>query len=355
MNNNRIGINPAQWFTTAAFLLSSIVATAQSGDLSVNIIRLSDGPIIGPELHPSIGTNIQGPTLVRVPEWVENRLGEYYLYFADHKGHYIRMAYADELIGPWQIHVAGSLQIAESHFLTEPPQISAARIAESNQSRLGTGVGLSHDTATELSLPHIASPDVHIDQANQQFIMYYHGLAEEGRQFSRVATSKDGIHFSAQQQNLGRTYLRAFQHQGITYAMSMPGQFYRSHNGLTDFEVGPRLFEPNMRHSALLKRGDTLLVFWTRVGDTPESILLSTIDVSGDWQQWQESEEVVVLRPEFAWEGADAPLEPSMRSTAYGHVNQLRDPAIYVEGNNVYLLYAVAGESGVALAKIEFD
>ena len=61
-----------------------------------------------------------------------------------------------------------------------------------------------------------------------------------------------------------------------------------------------------------------------------------------------------ILRPERPWEGANAPRQPSIRSTAYGTVNQLRDPAIYTEGDDVYLLYAVAGESGIALARLDF-
>ncbi|MDP4744114.1 MAG: hypothetical protein NWS22_04645, partial [Porticoccaceae bacterium] len=56
---------------------------------SVVVTRLVDGPIIGPETDPSIGNNIQGPSMIRVPDWVENPLGQYYLYFADHKGQYI--------------------------------------------------------------------------------------------------------------------------------------------------------------------------------------------------------------------------------------------------------------------------
>jgi len=66
---------------------------------------------------------------------------------------------------------------------------------------------------------------------------------------------------------------------------------------------------------------------------------------------------VEVLRPEFAWEGADAPLEPSVRSTAYGHVNQLRDPTIFEDADSgrVFLLYAVAGESGIAIAEVHVD
>ena len=61
--------------------------------------RLLNHPIITPKTHPSIGRNIQGPSLIQVPDWVVNPLGSYYLYFADHKGSYIRLAYANELTG----------------------------------------------------------------------------------------------------------------------------------------------------------------------------------------------------------------------------------------------------------------
>ena len=36
-------------------------------------------------------------------------------------------------------------------------------------------------------------------------------------------------------------------------------------------------------------------------------------------------------------------------------VNQLRDPGLYVEGDKVYLVYAVAGEAGIGLAQVEFS
>jgi hypothetical protein len=45
---------------------------------------------------------------------------------------------------------------------------------------------------------------------------------------------------------------------------------------------------------------------------------------------------------------------PSVRSTAYGVVNQLRDPAIHEEAGVTYLLYAVGGESGIAIARLDF-
>ncbi len=111
------------------------------------------------------------------------------------------------------------------------------------------------------------------------------------------------------------------------------------------------------RGSALLKRDDTLFVFWTQIGEAPEHIKVSTIDLSADWMAWSETDAVEVLRPELDWEGADAPLEPSVGSTAYGRVNQLRDPAIFEDaaGGRVFLLYAVAGESGIAIAEVHLD
>ena len=52
--------------------------------------------------------NIQGPSLIEVPDWVEDPLGRYYLYFADHKGLYIRLAYADNPLGPWTVTRRGA-------------------------------------------------------------------------------------------------------------------------------------------------------------------------------------------------------------------------------------------------------
>jgi len=58
------------------------------------------GPIIRPSmpgLEGERGASINGPSLIRVPDWVEDRLGTYYLYFAHHHGLDIRLAFADAL------------------------------------------------------------------------------------------------------------------------------------------------------------------------------------------------------------------------------------------------------------------
>jgi hypothetical protein len=324
-------------------------------DMRLRVTRLLDRPIIGPDSDPSIGVNIQGPSLIRVPDWVPGRLGRYYLYFADHKGRYIRLAYADALTGPWRVHVPGCLHLAESGFLTEPPVPTPDELETFAARYRARAAAISHDVLAEITTPHIASPDVHVDDANRRIVMYFHGLDGVGLQVSRVAISADGISFAARPEVIGRSYMRIFAHQAMAYALTMPGTLSRSADGLGGFAAGPTLFNPNMRHAAVLRRGNDLWVFWTQVGEAPERILLSRIPLHGDWSTWRETAAVEVMRPERAWEGADAPCLPSIRSTAYGHVNQLRDPAVYEEDGVLYLLYAVAGESGIAIARVEIE
>ena len=336
---------------------SLALGMASAKDLKIRVERLLDAPIITPATHPSIGKNIQGPSLIKVPSWVSNPLGKYYLYFADHKGHYIRLAYADNLTGPWRVHPPGSLQIEKSHFPVEPPPYTKEQLAQAEARRAASGgtTGLSHSLAKEFTTTHIASPDVHVDDKNKRIVMYFHGLESFGRQASRVALSSDGIDFQAEPEILGRTYLRAFKHGGMTYGIAMPGQIYRSKDGLTNFEVGPMLFNPNMRHCTLLRRGNVMNVFWTEVGEAPEVLKLSTIDLSKPWTEWKEVGEREIMRPERDWEGANQPVVPSVRSTAYGPKNEIRDPAVFEEDGRVYLLYAVAGEAGIAIAELHID
>lgn len=320
--------------------------------------RLLDRPIIAPGMDARMGENIEGPSLIRTPDWLPGRLGRYYLYFADHKGDYIRLAYADRLRGPWRIHAPGSLQLAESGFPTTrqsgTPEAEARLLTTVLPNRAPPGTPGVPSILDDATLPHIASPDVHVDEAGRRIVMYYHGLEAFGVQRTRVAVSPDGIHFTPQGGTLGPAYMRVFSHEGRRYAMAMPGQFLRSPDGFSAFEPGPVLFAGDQRHSAVAKRGDTLHVFWTRVGDAPERIYASTVDLRGDWMGWRASAPAEVLRPERDWEGAGLPLAPSYRSATFIPVNQLRDPAIYEAAGRTWLVYAVKGEGGLGIAEIAF-
>jgi hypothetical protein len=81
--------------------------------------------------------------------------------------------------------------------------------------------------------------------------------------------------------------------------MGMPGVLYRSASFDGPFQPRARLlFEPDMRHAAVWVEGNMLNVLWSRVGDVPEAILYSRVDMAPqDWNDWRATEGVDVLRP----------------------------------------------------------
>jgi hypothetical protein len=280
--------------------------------------RLLERPIVSPNMDARMGDNINGPSLIRVPSWVQQPLGRYYLYFAHHHGQYIRLAYANHILGPWTMYTPGVLSLAHSGF---------------------------HD--------HLASPDVHVDMQRRKIIMYYHGVVRGGhKQMTRVAQSSDGMGFVAIGAELLDWYARIFNYGEWVYALTMPGTLSRSRTGLSHFERGPTLFTPAMRHCAVRVEDDTLQVFYSNRGDNPESILCREIELSGDWMSWRAGPPTLLLSPEKTYEGSGLPRVPSAAGRAAHPVCQLRDPCIFCEDETTYLLYCVAGESGLALARI---
>ena len=117
------------------------VACTAEKSTRVRVERFAENPILVGSSSETLGNKLNGPSLIRVPEWVKNPLGKYYLYFAHHKGNFIRLAYADDLQGPWRIYEPGTIHLEEAKSLED----------------------------------HIASPDVHIDKENQIIRMYFHG------------------------------------------------------------------------------------------------------------------------------------------------------------------------------------
>ena len=307
----------------------------------MHVVRQGDGPIIAPDMDDRMGANINGPSLIRAPDWLPNRLGEYYLYFADHQGRYIRLAVADQLDGPWRMHTPGALQLEQTPFPQRDDEFDPS---------LGELRRRGH------LYPHIASPDAHVDHDQRRIRLYFHGQLRDGRQVSRAALSDDGIAFAARDEILSTSYLRMLppvQDGEPWYGMSMPGILYRSDDGLSGFEQGPQLFDNTMRHCALLRRGATLWVFWSNAGDAPERIYAAPIDTSGDWREWQAGAPRDVLRPVYDWEGAHLPITPSVRGYAPQPVHELRDPAVFAEDGQAWLLYTVQGERGIALARLD--
>lgn len=287
----------------------------------ITIIRSPNNPLITPKSHRTLGDNINGPSVIRVPPWIKDPFGRYYMYFAHHKGRYIRLAYSNTPYGPFSIYEPGALQ------LLQVPQFS----------------------------DHIASPDVHVDMEKEQVRMYFHGVAKDGTQRTGVAFSKDGINFQPSQELLGNFYFRVFKYNQSFYAIckngAISGELLHSEDGVTAFKKLSN-FILDMRHAAVLALKDLILIFYTKTGDAPERIYLATLKPKNSIKARWLSRPLEVLRPELNYEGIQYPVKPSQFGSAT-NVCQLRDPAVLLDGKRTYLYYSIAGETGIAVAELK--
>lgn len=347
---------------------------------SFQATRLQEGPIIYSKLHPrllaeekEIGyPNINGPSLIRVPDWLPHPLGKYYLYFAHHKGPYIRLAFADSLQGPWKIFDSEILPLSQTGLATEPSSQASGVYDLIKYTHLSEGIALYQIGAdarkawekrqvdkirtSAPTSPHVASPEVIVDHEQQKIRLYYHGVVEGSLQMTKVAESDDGIDFTAREGILGLPYMRIFTYRGEHYSIAMPGILYKSKDGLSDFEVRNRwLFSSNVRHAGLHLEGEDLYIFFSKVGDSPERIYYTRMNLHAeDWNDWAVEPPRELLRPERAWEGASLSIAPSLRGAMGEAANQLRDPDIFQDADEkLYLLYTGAGEQAIGIASLD--
>jgi hypothetical protein len=303
--------------------------------------RFKENPIITPYLMGDLEENINNPALVRVPDWVESKLGRYYLYFSHHEGTCLRLAYADDLRGPWKIYAPGVLACASLPWRPD----------------------------------HIASPDVIIDEEGRKFFLYFHtptapmiksdhpdyytlGLTIPQRTF--LALSDDGLNFTLDSEKaLAQFYLRVWRRNGYWYGLARAAvPLYRSRDGRAFEEIpGPFSRHPeefqHIRHVAVMHDKDVLTVFYTQLYDAPERIFMVRLSMTDNWEDWKiEEGPRLVLAPETGYEGVHLPLVPSQLGSTRGFENALRDPCIFRENGRLYLLYCVVGERGIAIAEL---
>ncbi|MGB0369939.1 MAG: hypothetical protein ACPGN3_01215 [Opitutales bacterium] len=252
---------------------------------TLEVTRLGGGeaPIIDKQSFidaglPEGGDNINGPTCIRVPDWVavEDRAhptAQYYLYFASHAGnaYFIPMAWAAKIEGPWTLFNAG---------INDDPRVAGTGVLDMGDSKLqanGKPQFYPHGGAEARFKSNIASPDIVIDHVNQQFILFFHSPTEKnkgskhgfttGGQKTGVATSATGLNFNMPNEHvvqfgdgndpdnpehvqmglevtggvgggepghgvknaqLGNAYFRVFQYNGEMYAFSNYGRLWKS-------------------------------------------------------------------------------------------------------------------------------
>ena len=321
----------------------------------VRVSRFATNPLVTVKSSATLGGNVNGPTVIRVPPWVKQPLGRYYMYFANHRDVFIRLAYADAVTGPWKIHEPGVWHVKDSALYR--PQPDSARFGGFNT--------------------HFASPEIFIDNANRRIVLWAHGWYTNGEhwptepkaaqqwandkgygQFTQGAVSSDGLAFIAQPAITKESYIRVFERGGTLYGMARLGVLIRAANPTASFDVGANAFRDTsygsnrVRHIALVPRGNLLHVLFTAIGDAPESLLHSTIDMTRDWNEWRVSTPAVVMQPERDYECGQLPIAKSAVGDIFEPARQIRDPHVLEDEGKMYLFYAICGEQGVAGAEI---
>ncbi|MDY0165631.1 MAG: hypothetical protein RBS80_03760 [Thermoguttaceae bacterium] len=370
-----------------------VLAAGMAHAVEPAIVRLNDGrPIISQQSFldagaefAAQGANINGPSLIRVPDWISpadrpHPEARYYLYFADHNGAFIRMAWAAKVDGPYALF--------GQHALAEGKPRGVLDLGSRRRKPLGNGLELRG---------HVASPDVRVDNKLRRIEMIfhaptYHNGASIGQK-SFVAVSSDGLDFNRgiEPVVLGFAYFRVFEWAGGLYAVAGRGALYKARDSANpftapaDFDYSKELWLPQganpsdnpfqkaidaartagelpaaverARHFAVeATEAGGLRFLYTRVGDAPERILASCVaQPAADFAQWEPSfPPQQWLRPRLPWEGADEPNVPSRAGAARGLIHQLRDPYVFrdIDGRR-YLLYSGGGERGIGIAEIK--
>ncbi len=324
----------AQFFLIGILVCFNCLSAVAGGDShknvhtniveSIIVTRSQKNPLITFSSSLSLGRNINGPSVIKVPAWIKKPLGKYYMYFAHHKGKSIRLAYSDFLEGPWSIYDGGTLQ------LDQAPGF----------------------------IKHVASPDVHIDNDLRRIIMYFHGpMYGCSTQKTGVAFSNNGLDFHFLAGDLGRSYFRVFRYKENYYAIDVEGNLYTA-KSLTDewtkrkkYLIAKKTIDDQyglrtnvrIRHSAVLLHNENLLLFYTMKEDAPERIYMVNVKLTDNWEKWQASYSIEVLRPAMNYEGTHYPIQPSRKGKAI-NVQQLRDPCIFQENGSVYLFTLLLGK-----------
>lgn len=308
-------------------------------DLRIEVKRRQSNPLITFKTSPSLGKNLCGPSVIKAPSWLKDPLGKYYMYFAHHGGKHIRLAYADDLAGPWNVYEPGVMHLRQ---------------------------------LKDVLARHVASPDVHVDEEAKIIRMFFHVSPHNRKQIGQktlMAESRDGILFQTNGTFLGQCYWRVFRYGGYYYAMDslgcsnrskLPGRGWQERENtlvppVTVVDEYGRRDDVRIRHSALMVKGNTLYLFYSRKGDAPERILMSIVDLTGDWNDWTASSPIDVIRPQEDYEGGQYRIKPSLGGKGIRegrNLCQLRDPYVFEEDGRLYLFYSIAGERGIAMAEM---
>ena len=247
-----------------------------------------------------IDDNVNGPSLMKDK-------GRYILYFANHRGEFIRKAMGRTM---------DSIKF----------------------------VGSALDLKDTPCKTHIASPDAYSD------LMYFHGDTDEGQfTFEAKLLEDDGNgpnYHVVDRRPFAHFYFKRCGDYAIAKKGNECGILYELVDG--EWKEKFELID-KMRHACLRIDDNIMSVFYTQAEDPVEHIRVMVINMDN----WEVVNDYSLLTPYHEWEGAFIEKRPSKFGAVWDRVNQVRDPHVFQDSDgSIYMLYSYAGESGIAYTKL---
>ncbi|MGR0319742.1 beta-xylosidase family glycoside hydrolase [Agromyces sp. ZXT2-3] len=261
------------------------------------------------------------PSVFHAGEYLDDPLGEWYLYLAPHdRPAGVMLMYADSLDGPWTEYAANPI--------------------------------IASDWSPHYDVSHVSSPDAVWNEEAGEVFLYFHGE----NSVTRYATSSDGVHFEYGDVVVSNamggpdvtetSYARVFEHpdpsSGYRY-----GMFYMAN------------FTDNHRRLKLAESTDG--VTWdVRPGTVVEPESGDSGNVSGG-NLWEWGGQLYVIYHNSAGSVMARTIDPTLsevgdaqvlhRSSGVGEdVGRTAAPEIVAQGDHTYLFYESGDRLGATIA-----
>jgi len=294
--------------------------------------RMNDNPIFSPKQFHLGFSNCTGHSIIEKPSWIESAYN-YLLFFTNEHG---------------EVYVGFSSTI-DGLYAIQPCVLR---------------------TNSEDALFYF--PEVVVDEQQKQIILFLvteskdedSFLPEVYKRHTVIFGSRDGTIFKELITPFSFTYehFKVFKYESNYFAIARDetnncAVLLKSSSLLGNWEVGPSFLNGFRSGSFFVDSNNfNIWLFFTRVQEMPESILITKFPSNIDWKEWPNhmSEIESLLAPEEDYEGALAPHWFSTSGPASDEMNEVRYPHVFYqkETHQITLLYSVGGESGIAGATI---
>ncbi len=362
------------------------------------------------------GLNINGPSVIKLPDWlpIEERVdsaANYYLYFAHHGGRDIRMAWSSEVMGPYHIFNMGSARDTNVQG-DKTPGSGVLDISLGNPNVAFPFPQTGHIASPDIHIDHINrriimffhARNFRSDFSQNTFV----ATSRSGLNFNMPKYGGESGH-GVVDQELGEFYFRVFQINGAylgkpvvsTFAFSNGGKLWvaplfdsignnatftntKNPGGMFSMKweeldyplskvmVTPQIQEEGIvlrsyhnydanspRHFAVHVDSNFIHVFYSARNDIPESIVAVGINLENlsledrvNPLKWHVSKmEHLILSPKLEWEMGNGIFKKSQNGTSI-NVCEIRDPAILVDNEDIYMFYTGSGEEAIGIAKL---